>query len=54
MESWGRINNTQFSLQFMNRPNKLECYIIQGRKGLQVTNTVAFWVLSYLVKKIVL
>ncbi len=33
-------------------PNKLECYITLGCKGLLETNTIAHWVHSYVKKKI--
>ncbi len=32
--------------KLMNGPNKLECYITIGWKGLAVTNTLAYWVHS--------
>jgi hypothetical protein len=31
-------------------PNKLEYYITLGQKGLKVTNTVAYWVYSKVIK----
>ncbi len=34
------IHNTLFSSQLMNGPNKLECYITPGWKGLPGTNTL--------------
>jgi hypothetical protein len=36
----------------MNQPNKLECYITLGWKGLQVKNTLAYWVYLEVTKKI--
>ncbi len=32
--SWGCVHNTLFSLLLINEPNKLECYVSLGRKGL--------------------
>jgi hypothetical protein len=34
-------NHTLFSLHFTNGPNKLQCYIEQGWKGLPRRNTLA-------------
>jgi hypothetical protein len=39
----GRICNTSISLQITYGPNKLECYITPGCKGLPGTSTLAFW-----------
>jgi hypothetical protein len=36
----GFFYNTSFCLQNTNGPNKLECYIIPGLKGLLVINTL--------------
>ncbi len=36
----------------MNAPNKLECYITLGCKGLPALNTVSYWVQSKVRKKI--
>jgi hypothetical protein len=36
-------NNISFSLYSMNGPNKLECYITLGWKGLLGINTIAYW-----------
>jgi hypothetical protein len=35
----------------MNGSDKLLCYIIQGWKGLQETNTLAYWAHSKVTKK---
>ncbi len=41
---WNRIClKTDFSLQLTFRPNKLDCYITLGWKGLSGTNTLAHW-----------
>ncbi len=40
---WSSIHNTSFSSQLMNGLNKLECYIAIGWKGLQRSNTLAYW-----------
>ncbi len=47
----GRIRNTSFSSSPTNRPNKLECYIKHGWKGLPVTNTLSYWSNSKVTKK---
>ncbi len=47
----GRIRNTSFSSSPTNRPNKLECYIKQGWKGLPATNTLFYWSKSKVTKK---
>ncbi len=49
--TWGRIHSTSFSLKFKNEPNKLECYITLGLKGLPLTNTLAYWQHSEVTKK---
>ncbi len=36
------IHNTSFSWEVMNEPNKLECYILVGWKGLTGLNTLAY------------
>jgi hypothetical protein len=36
--AWHHIHNTIFSSQLTNRPNKLECYLTLGWKGLLSTN----------------
>jgi hypothetical protein len=36
------IHNPSFSLQLPNGPNKLECYITLGWKGMSGTNTAAY------------
>ncbi len=38
-----RIHKHSFSSQLTNGPNKLECYIRVGKKGLPGTNTLAYW-----------
>jgi hypothetical protein len=38
---WGHINNSSFSSQLTNGPNKLVCYIILGWKGLPGAYTLA-------------
>jgi hypothetical protein len=40
---WGRIHNTTFSLKLTHGPNKLQHSITKGRKGLPVTDTLAYW-----------
>jgi hypothetical protein len=35
----------------MNMPNELECYIAIGLKGLPGTNTLAYYVHSYITNK---
>jgi len=35
----------------MNGPNKLECYITLGWKGLPGANTLAYWTLTLVTKK---
>jgi hypothetical protein len=47
----GRIHNTSFYSKIKNRPNKLECYIALGWKGLLRDNTIAYWTLLYVMKK---
>jgi hypothetical protein len=37
------VSHTAFSLQLMNWPNKLECYITLGWKGLIGKNVLAYW-----------
>jgi hypothetical protein len=49
--SWVCIHNNQFSLQCTNRPNKLTCFITLGWKGLQETNTLAYWAHLNITKK---
>ncbi len=43
---WVHIQNTLIFRNLMNEPNKLECYIKIGQKGLSVRNTLAYWVHS--------
>jgi hypothetical protein len=38
----GRIHNSSFSWELKNEPNKLECYIILGWKGLPVVNSLSY------------
>jgi hypothetical protein len=45
------IHNTPFSLQLMNWPNKLECYITLRWKGLTGRNTLAYWAHFKVTKK---
>jgi hypothetical protein len=49
---WDHIVNTSFSSYLTNGPNTLECYIMLGMKGWQVTNTLAYWVHFVSYKKI--
>ncbi len=44
-------SNISFSLQLTNGPNKVECYITLGLKGLTGTNTQAYWAHSKVTKK---
>jgi hypothetical protein len=46
------IHNPSFYLWLINGPNKQECYIILGLKGLQVTNSQVYWAHSYDTNKI--
>jgi hypothetical protein len=48
----GRIHNTSFNSKIKNRPNKLECYITLGWKGLLPDNTIAYWANLYIMQKI--
>ncbi len=43
VDFWDRIHNTRFSSLVINGPNKLDCFITLGFKGLPGTNTVAYW-----------
>ncbi len=47
----GHIHNTSFYSKIKNRPNKLECYIALGWKGLLPDNTIAYWAHLYVMKK---
>jgi hypothetical protein len=40
----GVFHNTSFSSQLNIEPNKLNCYNILGRKGLPMTNPLAYLV----------
>jgi hypothetical protein len=51
IEHRGRIHNTSFSLKIINQPNKLECYIKLGWKGLPATNALAYWACSKVIMK---
>ncbi len=44
------INNTSFSSELTNGPNKLECYITLGLKGLEGTTPQAYWAHLYVKK----
>ncbi len=48
---WDHIHNILFSLYLMKGPNKLKCYSLVGLKGLQVTNTSAYFGHSSVTKK---
>jgi len=37
------IHKASFSSKLNNEPNKLECYITLGWKGLPITTTLAYW-----------
>ncbi len=37
------IHNSSFYLWLINGPDKLECYLILGLKGLQGTNSQVYW-----------
>ncbi len=39
----GHFQNATFSTQLMNRPVKLDCYIMQSWKGLQGTDSGYYW-----------
>jgi hypothetical protein len=45
MASWSVFSTLK------NMPDKLECYITLGRKGLPVTNNLAFWTHLKVMKK---
>jgi hypothetical protein len=45
------IHNTSFSLQLMNGPDKLECYITLSGKGKPWANNPASWAISKLQRK---
>ncbi len=46
-----RIQNTLFSLQITNGPNKLECYNTLVWKGLTLTKNLAYWTSQQVMKK---
>ncbi len=48
---WDPIQNTLFSLKLANGFDEPKCQITLGWKGLSVTNAVAYWVHSYVTKK---
>jgi hypothetical protein len=48
----GCIHIASFSLQLSNGPNKLECYITLGWKGLKWTNALPNWAHSYVKTKL--
>ncbi len=43
-KKYGNRMNSLFSLYFRMEPNKLECCIALGQKGLTKKNTLAYWV----------
>jgi hypothetical protein len=47
-----RFTTLHFLCDLMCRPNKLEFYITLGWKGLPIINTVAYWALSKVMKKV--
>jgi hypothetical protein len=42
LRSVSKIHNTSFSSELTNGPNKLECYIDLGWRGLLITNTLTY------------